>query len=81
VAYIGFIDESEADDELKRLYDAYRAPWGGVDNILRIHGPNPASMKAHVDLYRVLMFGRSPLSRRQREMLALVVSAANDCHY
>ncbi len=32
-------------------------------------------------LYLAVMFGREGLSRRQRELLAVVVSRANDCHY
>ena len=51
------------------------------DNILRIHGVHSQIMRRHHELYRALMFGRSPLSRIQREMIAVVVSAANDCHY
>lgn len=31
-------------------------------------------------LYGTLMHGGSPLTRAQREMLAVVVSRANDCH-
>ena len=51
------------------------------DNILRIHGVHPRVMRFHYDLYRELMHGPGPLSRTQREMLAVVVSAANQCHY
>jgi alkylhydroperoxidase family enzyme len=51
------------------------------DNILRIHGVRSRTMRQHYDLYRELMYGRSPLSRIQREMIAVVVSAANECHY
>lgn len=51
------------------------------DNILRIHGVHPRVMRHHYDLYVELMRGPSPLSRIQREMLAVVVSAANHCHY
>ena len=32
-------------------------------------------------MYLAVMFGKSDLSRAQREMLAVVVSAANQCHY
>ena len=53
----------------------------GFDNIIRIHSLNPASMAHHVTLYAHLMRGRSPLSRVQREMIAVAVSAANDCYY
>ncbi len=51
------------------------------DNILRIHGVHSRVMKQHYDLYVELMHRRGPLSRVQREMIATVVSATNDCHY
>ena len=38
-------------------------------------------MLDHRSLYKTLMYGRSPLRRAQREMIALVVSAANHCKY
>lgn len=50
-------------------------------NILAIQGLHPSAMKAHTALYRTLMFGDSPLSRAEREAIAVVVSAANDCFY
>ena len=51
------------------------------DNILRIHSVHSPVMRQHYDLYVQLMRGRGPLSRIQREMIAVVVSAANHCHY
>jgi alkylhydroperoxidase family enzyme len=51
------------------------------DHILRIHGVHPATMRHHYELYAELMRGPSPLSRIQREMIAVTVSAINDCHY
>ena len=63
------------------MLDRYREPGGSVDNILRIHGLNPPSMSAHFDLYATLMRGRSDLTRVQREMIAVVVSFLNECHY
>ncbi|MEM8862322.1 MAG: carboxymuconolactone decarboxylase family protein [Chloroflexota bacterium] len=38
-------------------------------------------MKTSMDFYGTLMFGPSPLSRSQREMLATVVSVVNHCVY
>jgi len=38
-------------------------------------------MNHHFDLYAHLMRGSSPLSLVQREMIAIVVSACNDCFY
>jgi len=82
MAWIKIINEDEATGRLKELYDKYwDDSWAGVDNILRIHSLNVKSMQTHYDLYAHLMRGRSPLSRPQREMIAVVVSAANRCHY
>lgn len=75
------IPEDEAEGELAELYRTLRAPRGGVDNILKIHSLNPPSLAAHFELYRTVIRGRSGLSRAEREMIAVVVSAANRCHY
>ena len=81
MTWIRMIDEDDAEGKLRELYELLVEPWGGVDNILKIHSLNPRSLQAHFDLYKVVMRGRSPLSRAQREMIAVVVSAANRCHY
>lgn len=81
MAWIKMILEGEATGRLKELYDKYTEPWGGVDNIMKIHSLNVKSMKTHFDLYAHLMRGRSDLTRVQREMIAVVVSAVNRCHY
>ncbi|MFT5233912.1 MAG: hypothetical protein ACI9UQ_001954 [Candidatus Krumholzibacteriia bacterium] len=51
------------------------------DNILQIHGVHSAMIKVHYDMYRQLMYSQGPLSRKQREMIGVVVSARNACHY
>ena len=81
MAWIQMIKESEATGRLKRLYDQLIEPWGGVDNILKIHSLNVRSLKAHLDLYKTVMHGRSELSLVQREMIAVVASVINKCHY
>ena len=81
MAWIPMINEEEAAGRLRDLYVKYQQPWGGVDNILRIHSLNVKSLQAHHDLYAHLMRGRSELSRTQREMIAVVVSALNRCRY
>jgi uncharacterized peroxidase-related enzyme len=81
MAWIRVIKESEATGRLRELYEKYKEPWGGVDNIIKIHSLNVKSMKGHFDLYAHLMRGRSALSRAQREMIAVVASAANHCYY
>ena len=75
------IRESDSEGELKDMYDQNMEPWGGVDNILKIHSLSPKSLRGHIALYKAVMYGKSPIPRPEREMIAVVVSAVNDCHY
>lgn len=66
------------------LADAYRRladPHGRVANILKVQSLSPATLETHYAFYRSLMFGPGPLTRGQRELLAVAVSTANRCHY
>lgn len=81
MAWIRVIPPGQAIGELASYYERMRERDGTVDNILAIHSLNPASLRAHFDLYTVCMYGPSELSRAQREMIAVVVSAENKCHY
>ena len=54
---------------------------GRVFQILRIQGSNPAALRASMQLYVSVMMGPSPLSRVEREAMAVTVSRANDCFY
>lgn len=81
MAWIKVIDEKHANGPLRAFYDGHKSPEGLVDNILKIHSLNPRSLDGHYGFYRALMFGKSDLTRVQREMIAVVVSATNHCHY
>ena len=52
-----------------------------VDNIMAIHSLNPASLAAHNALYTSAMSGTATLRKVEREMIAMVVSLENHCHY
>lgn len=78
---IKVIPPAEATGELAEQYSRMRDADGNVANILTVHSLNPAALQAHFDLYKTIMFGPSELSRAQREMIAVVVSTANNCHY
>ena len=81
MAWIPMIPEDKAERGLKDWYDKLREPWGGVDNILRIHSINIPTLKGHYELYQSAMKGTRDLSGKQREMIAVVVSTVNQCHY
>ncbi len=81
-AWIRVIPPEEADERLKTIYAQCIDPQTGEPaHIMAIHSLNPQSMLDHRALYKTLMYGRSPLRRAQREMIALVVSAINHCKY
>ncbi|MCA1613453.1 MAG: carboxymuconolactone decarboxylase family protein [Acidobacteria bacterium] len=81
MTWIRVIDEEEAGGDLREAYREAGAERGRVANILKAHSLSPAAMRAHLALYRELMFGRSELSRAEREMIAVAVSVVNRCHY
>ena len=81
MAWIRTLSKKEASGELARLYEQIAPGDEIVDNILGIHSLHPRSLRDHLMLYRTLMYGQSALSRREREMVAVAVSAANECHY
>ena len=81
MSWITEIDAENAAGKLAAIYAELIEKRGKVSNILKVHSLNPAAMGNHLDLYMTLMFGKSGLSRTEREAIAVVVSAANDCAY
>lgn len=66
---------------LKRQFEAAIKRAGRVWHIVHIMSLNPVAMRDSIRLYSSLMKGDSPLSRVQREMLAVVVASECGCHY
>ncbi len=81
MAWIRVVGEDEAGDELRAALDAVVGSRGKLSNILAVHSLHPKAMTAHMDLYMAIMFGPSGLTREEREMVAVVVSAADQCPY
>jgi alkylhydroperoxidase family enzyme len=81
MSWIRTVGLEEARGKLREIYDAALGRAGKVFQILRVQSLNPEVLDASLEIYKRAMFGPSPLSRRQREMLAVVTSRANDCHY
>lgn len=79
--WIRVLDESEATGELKQIYTSERRQAGAVANILKIHSLAPRTLAAHLELYKAVMHAPGELSRVRREMIAVVVSSLNHCHY
>ena len=82
MTWIQTVDEEDASDELRDLYDRVRDPaTGEVDNILSVHSLDPKGLDAHYVMYAQAMRGTRTLRKVDREMIALVVSQINECHY
>jgi alkylhydroperoxidase family enzyme len=80
-AWIQVLGQGEETAELLAVYDEFKIAHDWVDNILSIHSLSPDSLRGHMQLYRTVMFGKSPLSRLERETIAVTVSTINECHY
>jgi len=81
MSWIDQIEVEEADGRLAEIYKELVEKRGKISNVLKVHSLNPEAMARHLDLYMTLMFGKSGLSRSEREAIGVVVSAENDCAY
>ena len=79
--WIRTISNEEATGRLAKSYRAAIERAGRVFGIVRAQSLAPAVLDASMGLYQRIMYAPEGLSRRQREMLATIVSRANDCHY
>ncbi len=81
MAYIKTISESDAEGRLAELYRRFANSDGTVDNVLKVHSLNPAALLAHAQIYEQAMHAPSPVSRLEREIIAIGVSRLNGCGY
>lgn len=81
MAWIETVPEGDADENLAKIYRRISGPSGEVANVLKVQSLSPDALSDHFSFYRTLMFGESPLSRAEREAIAVVVSKENGCHY
>lgn len=79
--WISQIGVEDADGLLKQQFEAALKRAGRIWHIVQIMSLNPRVLRASMDIYAAIMFGRSPLTRIQRELLAVAVSAELGCHY
>jgi alkylhydroperoxidase family enzyme len=82
MTWIHTVDPAEAKGLLGRLYAAAVKRAGRVYNVIRCQSLRPPVLRASTQLYMEVMHSAaSPLSRRQREMIATAVSQLNGCRY
>lgn len=81
MAWIPYLSGDEVDPSLRELAASWKMNWDDIDNVIRIHGANPEALRGHLALYESVLHKPSPLTRLQREIIGVVVSAENRCEY
>ena len=81
MAWIETIDDASAEGALARQYTARKKAAGRVYGIVALHSLDPGALRTSMRLYEEVMKADKSLSRVQREMIAVVVSKVNQCHY
>ena len=71
----------ELGPQLQEYFGICKEKLGFVPNVLRAYAFDPKKLQAFIDMVDNLMLGDSGLSRLDREMIAVAVSAVNHCHY
>jgi uncharacterized peroxidase-related enzyme len=81
MAHIDVIDYERSEGRLREIYDDLITRRGKLAEVHMIQSLRPESIVKHIDLYLEIMFSKSELSRAEREMVAVIVSANNNCEY
>lgn len=68
-------------DDIARYYEVCEEKLGMIPNVLKTYGFAPERLNAFSKMYNELMLAPSDLTKAEREMVAVVVSAENRCHY
>lgn len=79
--WIQQISITEATGLLKEQFDNALKRAGRVWHIVQIQSLNARALRDSIAFYATVVMGESPLTRVQREMLAVAVSFENHCHY
>ena len=75
-------DTSALDEDLQKYFAICEEKLGIVPNVLRAYAFRPNRLRRFIDSYNEIMLSEdSALSKLEREMIAVVVSACNRCFY
>lgn len=67
--------------QLQAYFDKCQEKLGFVPNVLRAYAFDNTKLQAFIDMVDDLMLADSGLTKLEREMIAVAVSAVNQCHY
>jgi len=81
ITWLRVPDEAELPQEVLDLWAPSLEKLGFVPNVLRAYALRPSHLLAWTAHFDELMKGDSALTKAEREMIAVVVSVANECAY
>jgi alkylhydroperoxidase family enzyme len=81
MAWVPTVPEEPATADVAELYRMAHQRAGKVLTIARLQSPRPTSAVRGFDLYCQLMDDPTGLTRRERVLIATVVSKVNGCQY
>lgn len=81
MAHIQKIPPEAATGPLKQRFDEAQKRAGYIAQIIQVMSQNAATLESSMALYIATMRRPGALSRAQRELIAVVVSRANNCYY
>jgi uncharacterized peroxidase-related enzyme len=81
MAWVHTIEQAEATASLLDVYEKARQRAGKIPNIAKVQSLRPTTTMRGFDLYCQLMDDPTGLSKRERVLIATVVSKVNGCYY
>ena len=81
MAWVQMVPVEGAAGKLSEIYHRVRQRAGVVANIAKVQSLRPKTMERAFDLYCQIMDDPTGLSKRERVLIATVVSKVNGCIY
>lgn len=81
MTWVRVVPPTEATGELKDAYERAQKERGAIGDLFQATSLHPGVVDKHLSLYKEIQFGEGPLSRRERELVATMVSRENGCVY
>jgi uncharacterized peroxidase-related enzyme len=75
------LPQTQLSQGTQAYFDKCREKLGLVPNVLVAYAFDETKLRAFTDMYNDLMLGDSPLTKTEREMIAVAVSSVNHCYY
>jgi uncharacterized peroxidase-related enzyme len=81
ISKLGVPDPTTLDGDLQTIWGKCIDKLGFVPNVYSAYSLKPRRLRNFIAMYNEIMLSESALSKLEREMVAVVVSAANRCYY